>query len=94
MYHTRLTTSEDPYPRVLSARAEDRGIARHRDGQPVDAHCRNVLPDESHLDLTRDQFEYEFELGEPLEKEPVVDHTGVDRHELLARRVAALLERQ
>lgn len=65
-----------------------------RDGQPVDAHCRNVLPDESHLDLTRDQFEYEFELGEPLEKEPVVDHTGVDRHELLARRVAALLERQ
>jgi hypothetical protein len=29
-----------------------------------------------------------------LEKEPVVDHTGVDRHELLARRVAALLERQ
>lgn len=65
-----------------------------RDGQPVDAHCRNVLPDESHLDLTRDQFEYEFELGEPLEKEPVVDHTGVDRHELLARRVAALLERR
>ena len=30
MYHTRLTTSEDPYPRVLSARAEDRGIAQHR----------------------------------------------------------------
>lgn len=65
-----------------------------RDRQPVEAHCWNVLPDGSHVDLTRDQFEYEFELGEAVEKEPVVDNAGMDRHQLLARRVAAQLERR
>lgn len=65
-----------------------------RDGQPVEAHCWNVLPDGSHVDLTRDQFDYEFELGEPAVKEPIVDHTGIDRHLLLAGRVAARLKRR
>ncbi|MFV0306550.1 MAG: hypothetical protein ACK5OX_02265 [Desertimonas sp.] len=64
-----------------------------RDGEPVEKHCWNVLPGGQHLDLTADQFDFEYELGEPVEQEPIVDHTGVNRHLLLGRRVAACLDR-
>jgi hypothetical protein len=59
-----------------------------RDGEPVEMHCWNVLPNGEHLDLTSDQFDYPYELGSPVDREPVVNHTGVDRHRLLATRVA------
>lgn len=59
-----------------------------RDGEPVEKHCWNVLPSGEHLDLTAGQFEFDYELGEPVEQEPIVDHTGVNRHLLLAGRVA------
>ena len=55
-----------------------------KNGEPVEAHCWNVLPDGEHLDLTTDQFGGAFDLGEPVDREPVVDHTGVNRHLLLA----------
>lgn len=58
-----------------------------KNGEPVEAHCWNVLPDGAHLDLTADQFGGPFELGDAVEREPVVDHTGVNRHHLLAERV-------
>lgn len=64
-----------------------------RDGKPVEMHCWNVLPGGAHLDLTADQFDYEFELGDPVDREPVVDHTGVNRHQLLADRVRQQLGR-
>lgn len=63
-----------------------------RDGKPVEQHCWNVLPSGERLDLTVEQFDFDDELGEPVEQEPIVDHTGVNRHLLLAERVAAHLE--
>jgi hypothetical protein len=62
-----------------------------RDGERVEMHCWNVLPDGSQLDLTLDQFEYEYELGDAIEKDPIVDNTGVNRHEILAVRVRQAL---
>ncbi len=62
-----------------------------RDGTPVEAHCWNVLPSGEHLDLTADQFVFDYELGSPVDREPVVDHTGVDRHQLLASRLRQAL---
>lgn len=59
-----------------------------RGGEPVEAHCWNILPNGMVIDLTAEQFDFDYELGDPVETEPVVDHTGVDRHQLLARRVA------
>ncbi|MFN3220040.1 MAG: hypothetical protein ACE367_26410 [Acidimicrobiales bacterium] len=53
----------------------------------------NVLPSGEHVDLTADQFDFDHELGEPVEQEPIVDHTGVNRHLLLADRVADHLDR-
>jgi hypothetical protein len=41
-------------------------------------HCWNVLPNGEHLDLTSDQFDYPYELGSPVDREPVVNHTGVN----------------
>jgi hypothetical protein len=41
--------------------------------------------------LTLDQFEYEYELGDAIEKDPIVDNTGVNRHEILAVRVRQAL---
>ncbi|MFN3220166.1 MAG: hypothetical protein ACE367_27045 [Acidimicrobiales bacterium] len=64
-----------------------------RNGEPVEKHCWNVLPNGEHVDLTADQFDFEYELGEPVEQEPIVDHTGVNRHLLLADRVADHLNR-
>jgi hypothetical protein len=55
-------------------------------------HCWNLLPGASQGDLTADQFDYEYELGEPVERDPIVDHTGVNRHELLAARVRTVLD--
>ena len=63
-----------------------------RDGEQVDMHCWNELADGTFLDFTADQFGYEYELGEPLDLQPIVDETGVDRHALLAGRIAAELE--
>jgi len=63
-----------------------------RDGQQVDMHCWNELDDGTILDFTADQFDYEYELGEPLDLQPIVDETGVDRHALIAGRIAAELE--
>ena len=63
-----------------------------RDGEQVDMHCWNELPDGTFLDFTADQFSYEYELGEPLDLQPIVDETGIDRHALLAGRIAAELE--
>lgn len=63
-----------------------------RDGEQVDMHCWNELSDGTFLDFTADQFSYEYELGEPLDLQPIVDETGVDRHALLAGRIAAELE--
>ena len=63
-----------------------------RDGQQVDMHCWNELDDGTILDFTADQFDYEYELGEPLDLQPIVDETGVDRHTLIAGRIAAELE--
>ncbi|MAT03632.1 MAG: hypothetical protein CL424_01100 [Acidimicrobiaceae bacterium] len=59
-----------------------------RDGEPVEKHCWNVLPSGEHVDLTAVQFDFDYVLGEPVEQEPIVDHTGVNRHLLLASRVA------
>ena len=64
-----------------------------RDGEPIEAHAWNVLPDGQVVDLTADQFGAEITLGEPVDRIPVVDNTGVDRHRLLAERVDALLRR-
>ncbi|WP_423982772.1 YunG family protein [Ilumatobacter sp.] len=58
-----------------------------KNGEPVAAHCWNVLPDGAHVALTADQFGGPFELGDAVERERVVDHTGVNRHHLLAERV-------
>lgn len=63
-----------------------------RNGEQVDMHCWNELPDGSILDWTTDQFDFEYELSEPLDLQPIVDDTGVDRHALLAGRVAAELD--
>ena len=60
-----------------------------RDGEPVDMHCWLELPDGATIDWTTEQFDFEYELGEPIDLTPIVDETGVDRHRLLARRVAA-----
>ncbi len=65
-----------------------------RDGEPVEAHAWNVLSDGQVIDLTADQFGDEFELGEPVDRVPVVDNTGIDRHQLLADRVGVLLRRR
>jgi hypothetical protein len=62
-----------------------------RDGEPVEMHCWNVLPGGAALDLTADQFDYDFELGAPVDRRPVVNHTGVDRYEILATRVKQAL---
>jgi hypothetical protein len=64
-----------------------------RNGEPVEKHCWNVLPSGEHVDLTADQFDFDYSLGEPIEQEPIVDHTGVNRHLLLAGRVADYLNR-
>lgn len=63
-----------------------------RDGEQVDMHCWNELPDGTFLDWTADQFDFEYELSEPLDLQPIVDNTGVDRHQLLAGRIAAEIE--
>ena len=62
-----------------------------RDGEPVDMHCWLELADGSTIDWTTDQFDFEYELGAPIDLTPIVDETGVDRHRLLARRVARVL---
>ena len=62
-----------------------------RGGEAVDMHCWLELPDGSTIDWTTDQFDFEYELGEPLDLTPIVDDTGVDRHRLLAGRVAQAL---
>ncbi len=61
------------------------------EGQAVDMHCWVELPDGDRVDWTTDQFDYAYELGDPLDLQPIVDETGVDRHVLLADRVAAAL---
>jgi hypothetical protein len=61
------------------------------DGEPVDMHCWLELPDGDTIDWTTDQFDFDYELGEPMDLTPIVDDTGVDRHRLLARRVAFVL---
>ncbi len=63
-----------------------------RDGEQVDMHCWNELADGTFLDFTAEQFGYDYELGEPLDLRPIVDETGIDRHALLAGRIAAELE--
>ncbi len=60
-------------------------------GKAVEAHCWNVLPTGEHLDWTAGQFGGPCELGEPVDREAVVDHTGVDRHHLLAERVRRIM---
>ena len=62
------------------------------DGEQVDMHCWNELPDGTFLDWTADQFDFDYELGEPLDLQPIVDDTGVDRHALIAGRIAAEIE--
>ena len=64
-----------------------------RDGEPVEKHCWNVLPSGDHVDLTAEQFDFDYQLSGPVEREPIVDHTGVDRHQLLAERVDEHLSR-
>ena len=60
-------------------------------GEPVDMHCWLELPDGETIDWKTEQFDFEYELGEPLDLTPIVDDTGIDRHRLLARRVARVL---
>src|SRR4051794_34542079 len=43
-----------------------------RDGEQVDMHCWNELPDGSFLDWSAEQFDYEYELSEPLDLQPIV----------------------
>jgi hypothetical protein len=62
-----------------------------RDGEPVEMHCWNVLPGGAHLDLTADQFEYDYDLGVPVDQQPVVNDTDVGRYEILATRVRQAL---
>lgn len=62
-----------------------------RNGEPVEKHCWNLLPSGEQVDLTADQFDFDYQLGESVEQEPIVDHTGVNRHLLLASRVAERL---
>jgi hypothetical protein len=62
-----------------------------RDGEPVDMHCWLELPDGETIDWTTEQFDFDYELGDPLDLSPIVDDTGVDRHRLLARRVTRAL---
>ncbi|MET0909926.1 MAG: hypothetical protein ABWZ99_10675 [Ilumatobacteraceae bacterium] len=60
-------------------------------GEAVDMHCWLELPDGDVIDWTTEQFDFEYELGEPLDLTPIVDDTGVDRHRLLAGRVTRAL---
>jgi len=64
------------------------------DGESVEAHCWNVLPSGEHVDLTASQSGSDYEIGEAIEKEPVVDHTGINRHHLLAEGVSEYLAKQ